>query len=185
MKLVVGLGNPGSRYDGTRHNVGYVVIDLLAQSPHTGRFQERFNGAVSELLEVQTRILLVKPLTFMNLSGSCVRRFVEYYQLPIEDLLIVCDDVNLALGKLRLRKRGSAGGHKGLRDIQAHLCTTEYARLRIGVGAAEPGELIDHVLSRFQQAERPVIKEAAERAAQAVMVWAERGADECMNLYNG
>jgi peptidyl-tRNA hydrolase, PTH1 family len=185
MKLVVGLGNPGSRYEGTRHNVGYGVVDLLAKSPRASRFQERFSGSVSELIENQAKILLVKPLTFMNRSGSCVRQFVDFYQLPLEDVLVVCDDVHLPLGKLRVRKRGSAGGHNGLRDIQAHLGTPEYARLRIGIGGAQPGVLIDHVLSRFQQAERPVIKDAMEQGAQAVMVWAERGAEECMNLYNG
>jgi len=183
MKLVVGLGNPGSRYEGTRHNVGYGVVDLLAKSP--GRYQERFSGEVYELFENQTKLLLLKPLTFMNRSGSCVRQSMDFYQLATEELLVVCDEVNLPLGKLRLRKRGSDGGHKGLRDIQAHLGTSEYARLRIGVGTAESGALIDHVLSRFQQTERPIIKDAMERAAQAVIVWAERGADECMNLYNG
>jgi peptidyl-tRNA hydrolase, PTH1 family len=185
MKLVVGLGNPGSRYEGTRHNVGYGVVDLLAKSPHAGRFQERFSGAVCELIENQAKILLVKPLTFMNLSGSCVGQFVDFYQLPMEEVLVVCDDIHLPLGKLRVRTRGSAGGHNGLRDIQTHLGTSEYARLRIGIGAAEPYGLIDHVLSRFQQAERPVIKDAMELAGQAVMVWVERGAEECMNLYNG
>ena len=185
MKLVLGLGNPGSRYARTRHNVGFEVIDLLAKSPHAGPFQERFQGVVSELREDQTKVLLVKPLTFMNLSGRCVRQFVDFYHLPFEDLLVVCDDVNLPLGKLRLRKRGSAGGHNGLTDIQSHLGTSEYCRLRIGVGAAQPGEMIDHVLGKFQATEKPVIKEAVERAAQAVMVWVERGAEECMNSYNG
>src|SRR5262249_51857955 len=161
------------------------VIDLLAESPDAGPYQERFQGAVAELRENQTKILLVKPQTFMNLSGRCVRQFVDFYQLPHEDLLVVCDDVNLSLGKLRLRKRGSAGGHNGLTDIQSHLGTSEYPRLRIGVGAAQPGELIDHVLGRFGATEKPVIEEALQRAAQAVMVWAVRGADECMNLYNG
>jgi PTH1 family peptidyl-tRNA hydrolase len=185
MKLVVGLGNPGRRYLGTRHNVGFAVVDLLAESPHSGRFQERFGGVVSETLEHGTKILLVKPSTFMNRSGSCVRQLVDFYRLPLDELLVVCDDVNLPIGTLRLRKRGSAGGHNGLKDIQAHLGTLEYARLRVGVGSAQQGEMIDHVLGRFGPADRAIMDDAIGLAAQAVLVWIERGAEECMNLYNG
>jgi PTH1 family peptidyl-tRNA hydrolase len=184
MKVVVGLGNPGSRYAGTRHNVGYAVVDLLAQGPHAGRFQSRFQAEVAELAEDAGKVLMVKPETFMNLSGRSVRQVVDFYQLPLTDLLVVCDDVNLPLGKLRFRARGTHGGHNGLRDIQNHLGTTEYARLRIGVSAG--GEnLIDHVLGRFRPGEQPVIEDAIAAAAQAVMVWGERGIDVCMNQYNG
>ena len=137
MKVVVGLGNPGSRYAGTRHNVGFAVLDLLAQGPRAGRWQSRFQAQVCELTEDATKVLLVKPDTFMNLSGRCVRQVVDFYQLPLEDLLVVCDDVNLPLGKLRFRPRGTHGGHNGLRDIQSHLGTTHYSRLRIGVGAPD------------------------------------------------
>jgi PTH1 family peptidyl-tRNA hydrolase len=185
MKLVVGLGNPGSRYRGTRHNVGFAVVDLLAESPRAGRFQQRFQGEAAELLENEEKVFLIKPSTFMNLSGLCVRQFVDFYQTPLEDVLVVCDDMNLPLGKLRLRVRGSAGGHNGLRDIQRHLGTSDYARLRIGVGPAEPGEMVDHALGRFQSAERPIIEDSLRLAAQAVVLWAQRGAEECMNQYNG
>src|SRR5919202_2940090 len=135
MKVVVGLGNPGSRYQGTRHNVGFIVIDRLAESPRAGRFQSRFQAQVAELLEDAHKVLLVKPETFMNLSGRSVRGVLDFYQVPPEDLLVICDDVNLPLGKLRVRARGSHGGHNGLRDIQSHLGTTDYPRLRIGVDA--------------------------------------------------
>jgi len=185
MKVIVGLGNPGSRYAGTRHNVGYAVLDLLAQSPRAARAQARFQAQLVELSEDSGKILLAKPETFMNLSGHCVRQIVDFYQLPLQDLLIVCDDVNLPLGRLRFRPRGTHGGHNGLRDIQAHLGTTEYARLRIGVGAPEGSELVDHVLGRFRPGEKAVIGEALETAAQAVMVWVERGTEACMNQYNG
>ena len=110
---------------------------------------------------------------------------MNFYQAPFEDLLIVCDDVNLPLGRLRMRVHGSDGGHKGLRDIQDHLGTQDYSRLRIGVGAAGSGELVDHVLGRFQASEKPLIEDAVRRAAQAVMVWVEQGAEKCMNQYNG
>src|ERR1700752_1530580 len=135
MKVVFGLGNPGSRYAGTRHNVGFAVIDLLAQGPRAGRFQSPFQAQVAELVEEGPKLLLVKPETYMNLSGRSVRQVIDFYQLPIEDLFVICDDINLPLGKLRARKKGTHGGHNGLRDIQNHLGTTEYARLRIGVGA--------------------------------------------------
>jgi PTH1 family peptidyl-tRNA hydrolase len=183
LKIVVGLGNPGSRYTGTRHNVGYAVIDSLVRSPNAGRFQERFKGFVAELREASCKVLLVKPLTFMNLSGQCVRQFVDFYQAPLTDLLVVCDDINLPLGKLRVRKRGTHGGHNGLRDIQAHLGTSEYARLRIGVDLPDQ-DAVEHVLGRFRPSEQAVIDDAVSLAAQAVGVWIHQGIEACMNQYN-
>ncbi|HEY1859048.1 MAG TPA: aminoacyl-tRNA hydrolase [Gemmataceae bacterium] len=183
LKIVVGLGNPGNRYTGTRHNLGYAVIDSLAKSPNVGRFQERFKGQVAELREEPFKVLLLKPMTFMNLSGQCVRQFVDFYQAPLTELLVVCDDINLPLGKLRIRTRGSHGGHNGLRDIQAHLGTIEYPRLRIGVDA--PGhDAVEHVLGRFRPTEQAVIDDAVSLAAQAVGVWIHQGIEACMNQYN-
>jgi PTH1 family peptidyl-tRNA hydrolase len=183
LKVVVGLGNPGSRYHGTRHNVGYAVIDGLAAAPSCGRFQSRFSAQVAALVEDGQKVLLVKPETFMNLSGRCVRQIVDYYQVELSDLLVVCDDINLPLGKLRVRPRGTHGGHNGLRDIQSHLGTTEYARLRIGVDA--PGDdAVDHVLGRFRPSERPIIDDAVALAVQAVAVWLTQGLDVCMNRFN-
>src|SRR5438552_6510577 len=175
MKIVVGLGNPGARYEATRHNVGFDVLDTLAESPDAGRFQSRFHAQVCELFVDGEKIILVKPETFMNLSGRSVRQAVDFYQTDLADLLVVCDDINLPLGKLRIRPRGTHGGHNGLRDIQNHLGTTEYPRLRIGVGAPPEEEAIDHVLSRFRPSERPVITEAIEQAAQAVVLWVRQG----------
>jgi PTH1 family peptidyl-tRNA hydrolase len=184
MKVVVGLGNPGSRYEGTRHNVGFAVVDGLAESPSAGRFQSRFCAQTCELMEGTEKVLLVKPETFMNLSGRCVRQIVDFYQLVLSDLLVVCDDAALPLGKLRARARGTHGGHNGLRDIQNHLGTTEYARLRIGVDAPSQREMTDHVLGRFRPSERPVIEEALQLAIQAVSVWIGQGIDVCMNRFN-
>src|SRR5579872_7304751 len=182
--IVVGLGNPGARYHGTRHNVGFAVVDYLAAAPSAGRFQARFQAQVAELFEDGQKILLVKPETFMNLSGRSVRQVVDFYQVPLTGLLVVCDDINLPLGKLRVRARGTHGGHNGLRDIQTHLGTTEYARLRIGVDA--PGEdTINYVLGRFKPGEHDVIEDAIARAVQAVIVWAKQGVEVCMNQYNG
>jgi PTH1 family peptidyl-tRNA hydrolase len=184
MRVVVGLGNPGARYHGTRHNVGFAVVDALAESPSASKFQSRFSALVAELMEGDQKVLLVKPETFMNLSGRCVRQIMDFYQLSATDLLVVCDDVNLPLGRLRARAKGTHGGHNGLRDIQNHLGTTEYARLRIGVDAADEGELVDHVLGRFRPAERPIIEDALALAVQAVSVWIQQGIDVCMNRYN-
>jgi len=184
MKVVVGLGNPGSRYQGTRHNVGYRVIDLLAEGPRCGRFHCRSQAQIAELAADSHKVLLVKPETFMNLSGRCVRQVMDFYQIPLEDLLVVCDDINLPLGKLRVRPRGTHGGHNGLRDIQNHLGTTVYPRLRLGVDSPGEQEAVEHVLGRFRSAERAVIDDAIARAAQAVMVWVHEGIEACMNQYN-
>jgi PTH1 family peptidyl-tRNA hydrolase len=187
MKVVVGLGNPGPRYRGTRHNVGFAVIDYLAQGPNVGSARSRFQAQTAELREGDLLMLLVKPETFMNLSGRSVREIVDFYKLPVDDLLIVCDDINLPLGKLRARAQGSAGGHNGLRNIQDQLGTAEYARLRVGVDAPalqHDEATVDHVLSRFKPGEQPVIDEAIEKAAQAVILWATRGIDACMNSAN-
>jgi PTH1 family peptidyl-tRNA hydrolase len=183
MKVVVGLGNPGGKYDSTRHNVGFAVVDGLAEAPGAGRFQSRFQAKVAELNEGGQKVLLVKPETFMNLSGHCVRQFMDYYQVPLEGLLVVCDDINLPLGKLRVRARGTHGGHNGLRNIQEHLGTTEYARLRIGVDAPRD-DAVDHVLGRFKSAERRVIEDAISLAVQAVAVWISQGVEACMNRFN-
>jgi PTH1 family peptidyl-tRNA hydrolase len=184
MKVVVGLGNPGSKYAGTRHNIGYLVIDYLAESPRAGRFQSRFQGLIAELIEDGEKILLVKPETFMNLSGRCVREVLSFYQVPVTDLLVVCDDINLPLGKLRVRARGSDGGQKGLRDIRNHLGTDEYARLRIGIDSPGEADAADYVLSRFRPTERAAIDEAVRTAGEAVIYWARNGVEACMNRYN-
>lgn len=184
MKVVVGLGNPGSRYRGTRHNVGFAVVEALGGSPKASGFQERFQAQVAEVREDADKVLLVKPETFMNLSGRCVRQVVDFYQVPLEDLLVVCDDFNLPLGQIRTRAKGTHGGHNGLRDIQQHVGTTAYARLRIGVGAPAEGDAVDYVLGRFRPTERPIIDEAIQTAVQAVVVWIHEGVEVCMNRYN-
>jgi PTH1 family peptidyl-tRNA hydrolase len=182
MKVVVGLGNPGKEYTDTRHNIGFMVVDFLARGE---RFQSRFQGQVAELTEDGEKVLLVKPETFMNLSGRCVRQVVDFYKVPSSDLLIVCDDMSLPLGKLRFRAKGTHGGHNGLRNIQEQLGTTEYARLRVGVDAPREDNAVGHVLGKFRSGERPVITEALERAVQGVLLWAKRGIDVCMNQFNG
>ena len=185
MKLVVGLGNPGKRYHGTRHNVGYAVIDALAAGPGVSGFQSRFDSELAVLHDGSDKVLLQKPETFMNLSGRAVRQAVDFYQLPLSELLVVCDDFNLPLGKLRFRAKGTHGGHNGLRDIQNHLGTTEYARLRLGVDAPPDDEAIDFVLGRFRPSEKRAIADAVAQAVQGVLLWVRQGIGPCMNQYNG
>ena len=156
----------------------------LAASPRAGRFQSRFQAQVAELIEDGEKVLLVKPETFMNLSGRCVRQVMDFYQVPVTDLLVVCDDINLPLGKLRVRAKGTHGGHNGLRDIQNHLGTTEYARLRIGVDAAARTTPSITCWAASARPSGPVIEDAVALAAQAVLVWVRQGIEACMNKYN-
>ena len=169
MKLIVGLGNPGRRYEGTRHNIGFCVLAELARRSGAGRAANRFLGEVVEAESGGEKLLLVGPLTYMNESGSSVLAARDFYKLPNEELLVVCDDLSLPLGKLRFRARGSSGGQKGLADIVRRLGTEEFARLRIGIGSPPDGwDPADYVLARFAAAERPVIDEAVATAAEAV-----------------
>jgi peptidyl-tRNA hydrolase, PTH1 family len=187
VKLIAGLGNPGPKYSGTRHNVGFAVMDVLAMRVAPG---EPFVSSPVEAMQVRWRradgdVLLVKPLTFMNLSGEAIGGLVRYYKLDPADLLVVCDDVNLPLGRLRARASGSEGGHNGLRSIAQHLGTVDYARLRVGVGRGDDRlDLADHVLARFEPEERPGIETAIARAADAVETWITDGLAKVMNVFN-
>ena len=185
MKLVVGLGNPGRRYQATRHNIGYAVLAELAAKFGRGRPQAKFHGEVVEADLAGHRALLLSPTTYMNRSGTSVQEAARFYRIPAEDLLVVCDDLNLPTGKLRVRMRGSSGGQKGLEDIILRLGSEEFARLRIGIGSPPDGwEWPDYVLSKFRPEEVEPMEDAVRRAADAVAVWAAEGIDVCMNRYN-
>lgn len=185
MKLVVGLGNPGTKYDGTRHNIGFELVDRLAQGGAGAKFSRKFDGLLAEAEIDFERVLLLKPQTFMNLSGRSVGQALRFYKLDLADLLVVCDDLTLPLGKLRLRGGGSDGGQKGLRDIAAVLGSDNFARLRIGIGERGEVDAADFVLSRFRPTERPTIDDALILASQAVAVWARQGLAAAMNRFNG
>ena len=184
MKLVVGLGNPGSKYQATRHNLGFEVVDRLAEGGARPSFARKFEGLLAEIEIDFRRVLLLKPETFMNLSGRSVGQAMRFYKLEPADLLVVCDDLSLPLGKLRLRPGGSDGGQKGLRDIAAHLGTEQFPRLRIGLGDRENSDASDFVLGRFRSSERPIIDDALILATQAVAVWVTQGLDAAMNRFN-
>jgi peptidyl-tRNA hydrolase, PTH1 family len=185
MKLVVGLGNPGRRYEATRHNIGYAVLAELGRRHGTGGTKYRFQGEVMEADLSGQRALLLSPTTYMNLSGASVLEARDFYKVPDEDLLVLCDDLNLPLGRLRVRPQGSSGGQKGLEDIIRRLGTVAFARLRVGIGSPPSGwDAADFVLAKFTADQRPVIEDAVQRAADAVVVWAGQGVETCMNRYN-
>jgi len=186
MKLVVGLGNPGRRYEATRHNVGYIVVGELAKKFSVGGLKTRFQGETAEADLDGEKALLLTPTTYMNLSGASVLAARDFYKIPHEDLLVICDDLNLPLAKLRVRAAGSAGGQKGLEDIIRRLGTDEFARLRIGIGAPPEGwSWPDFVLSKFTKEEIPAMEQAVARAIEAIVVWTREGVQACMNRYNG
>jgi len=186
MKLVVGLGNPGRRYEGTRHNIGFIVVSELAKKCSASGPKTRFQGETAEVALDGEKALLLTPTTYMNLSGASVLAARDFYKIPQEDLLVVCDDLNLPLAKLRVRAEGSAGGQKGLEDIIRRLGTDKVARLRIGIGAPPDGwSWPDFVLSKFTNEEIPVMELAVARAIEAIVVWAREGVQTCMNRYNG
>jgi PTH1 family peptidyl-tRNA hydrolase len=187
MKVICGLGNPGERYRPTRHNVGFRVLDTLADRwGLTGQGRVRDGAAQLEhrLPDPVGRVMLVKPMRYMNLSGAPLRAALRHTDADAaNDLLVVADDVDLPLGRIRLRRSGSAGGHNGLRDIISALGTSEFARLRVGIGRA--GETVDHVLATFAPREREVAGEAIATAADAAEVWLRDGIDAAMNAFNG
>jgi PTH1 family peptidyl-tRNA hydrolase len=183
MKLVVGLGNPGRKYAGTRHNVGFAIADALAT-----RHRLEWEGAPAEAVMAKWRaasVLIVKPLTFMNLSGYAIGDLLRYYKIDVADLLVIVDEVQLELGRLRARPNGSAGGHNGLKSIIEQLGTEEFSRLRFGVGRGDNRrDLADHVLATFDADEQPIVEEAVARAADAVETFITDGVDVMMNRFN-
>jgi peptidyl-tRNA hydrolase, PTH1 family len=187
VKLIVGLGNPGREYRDTRHNVGFVVVDEIAR-----RHNLTLAMAPSQIPDAMIAkkfgadgLLMVKPLTFMNNSGDAVAALARYYDISIGDLLVVVDEVALPFGRLRARARGSAGGHNGLKSVIAGLGTTEFARLRLGVGRGDARrDLADHVLSKFEADERSSLGEFIARAADAAEMFAAEGIEKVMNTYN-
>lgn len=186
MKMIVGLGNPGARYANTRHNAGFMVVDrLVRRHAPDAPVRNRFHADTVEASIAGDRCLLIRPVTYMNLSGRPVVETLRFYKVPIQDLLVISDDTALPLGSIRLRGSGSAGGHNGLGDIETHLATQCYARLRLGVG--ERPVLMDQadwVTSRFTPEEVDALAPALDRAADAAECWASRGLETAMNRFN-
>ena len=186
MFLIVGLGNPGKQYENTRHNVGFDAIDVLVDEyriPSSGKQHKAMYG--KGVIEGQ-KVILAKPLTYMNLSGEAVRAMVDYYKIdPETELLVIFDDISLALGNIRIRKKGSAGGHNGIKSIITHLGTQNFQRIKVGVGEKPKNwDLADYVLGAFSKDDRKLVDEALERTAKAAALIVQGEIDEAMNLYN-
>ena len=187
MFIIVGLGNPGKEYEGTRHNAGFDVIDRLADQYHISVEERKHRAFCGKGVIGGQKVVLVKPQTYMNLSGESVRSIVDYYKIDEEsELLVIFDDISLDVGQIRIRKKGSAGGHNGIKNIIAQLGTQNFYRIKVGVGAKPKGwDLADYVLGRFSSKEREVVDAAIQDAADAVEMIIEKGIDAAMNHYNG
>lgn len=184
MKLIVGLGNPGKKYENTRHNMGFMAVDLLSDQAQIDVDKEVFHGLMGRGKIYEQDVILFKPTTFMNLSGTAVQEVVHYFKIAIEDIVVIYDDMALNPGTIRLRKEGSSGGHKGMQNIIDCLSTEQIKRIRIGIG--EPGEndTIDFVLSKPLKDELPDIEEAIANAVRAVKEMLKSDFDRAMNKYN-
>lgn len=185
MKLIVGLGNPGARYLGTRHNIGFRVIDALARRWSVDQWREQHQALVGRAREGDEPVLVAKPVTFMNLSGEAVAGLAGFYKVAVPDVLVVLDEVALPLGRLRAGRSGSHGGHNGLKSVIARLGTNDVPRLRIGVGRGDGRkELADHVLGTFAEEERGEVEAAVLRAADAAVMFVTEGIERVMNAFN-
>ena len=186
MYLIVGLGNPGMKYDATKHNMGFKVIDELVETYGIPSSGTSLKGMYGKGMIGCEKVILIKPMTYMNNSGECVRAFVDYYKVdPEEEVIIIYDDITLEPGSNRVRQKGSAGGHNGIKSIIAHLGTEKFKRIRVGVGEKpKNGDLADFVLSPFKPEEKDAVREGIEKAAKAVEVILTDGADAAMNRYN-
>lgn len=185
MKLIVGLGNPGRQYEETRHNVGFKVIDELSTRLQIPLDKAKFNGVFGQGSIMGEKVLILKPLTYMNLSGESVRPVMDYFDIDAEDILVIYDELDLPVGKIRLREKGSAGGHNGMKSIIHHLGTQEFKRIRIGVDRPTNGmKISDYVLGRFIEEEVQEIKEAIQKSADAAEKWLTTPFLQVMNDYN-
>jgi peptidyl-tRNA hydrolase, PTH1 family len=185
VSIVVGLGNPGLKYDGTRHNVGFEVLDRLWQQAGSPKWNEKFHGQFAKVIIGGADCVLLRPLTYMNESGRSVAAAVQFFKTPLSSLLIVCDDLALPLGKLRLRSSGSSGGQKGLNDILRRVGSQDIARLRIGIDPTpEHWETADYVLSKFSPEDRRFLEPKLDVAVEAARCWLNSGIDTAMNQYN-
>lgn len=169
MKLIIGLGNPGKQYDYTRHNIGFEVIDALAKEWNAPLTNAKFNGMYATVHRPEGKVILLKPLTYMNLSGESVRPLMDYFDIDVEDIIVIYDDLDLETGKLRLRQKGSAGGHNGIKSLIQHLGTQQFNRIRVGVNRPPAGmKVADYVLSKFSKDDASVVKEAVDKSVAAV-----------------
>ena len=185
MFLIAGLGNPGREYEGTRHNVGFMTLDALADKYNIDVREKAFKGLIGKGMIEGNKVILVKPQTYMNLSGECIRQVMDYYKVDPSEFIVIYDDISLVPGGIRIRKKGSAGGHNGIKNIIAHLGTQEFPRIKVGVGDKPPRmDLADYVLSHFTKEEREEMKEGYEKSAEAAAMILRGDVEAAMNEYN-
>lgn len=185
MKLIVGLGNPGKQYEHTRHNIGFDCIDAICEKWDVAINQIKFNGAYATAHRPEGKVFLLKPLTYMNLSGQCVKPFIDYFKINIEDIIVIYDDLDLETGKLRLRQKGSAGGHNGIKSLIQHLGTENFNRIRIGINRPPAGMKVpDYVLSKFSKEDENAIKDAINKTVLAVEASLNKKFLDVMNEFN-
>jgi PTH1 family peptidyl-tRNA hydrolase len=186
MKLIVGLGNPGVQYANTRHNIGFMAVDRLAEAFSIDVTKNKFKSLYGEGTVRGEKIVLLKPMTYMNASGEAVREAVAWYKPDPEDLIVIYDDMDTMIGKLRLRQKGSAGGHNGIKSIIQHYGTQEFNRVRMGIGRPHPGtDVIRHVLTHFRQEEWPLVEEAVSKMPDVIECTVNQGFKIAMNRFNG
>jgi PTH1 family peptidyl-tRNA hydrolase len=184
MYLIVGLGNPGSEYSHTRHNVGFDIVDLIAKKYNINLNRVKFKGVCGDGLIGGEKVLLLKPSTYMNLSGESLVEAANFYKIPRENIIVIYDDVSLEVGRMRIRQEGSAGGHNGIKNIILHMSSEVFPRIKVGVGQPHGG-LIPHVLGRFPKEEREVLEKLFPAAVEAAEAIIRYGVTEAMNRYNG
>ncbi|WP_074543971.1 MULTISPECIES: aminoacyl-tRNA hydrolase [unclassified Bacillus cereus group] len=185
MKLIVGLGNPGREYELTRHNIGFMAIDELAKRWNISLNEQKFKGVFGAGFVNGEKVILLKPLTYMNLSGESIRPLMDYYKIDVEDFVVLYDDLDIPVGKLRLRMKGSAGGHNGVKSTISHLGTQEFQRIRMGIDRPKNGmKVVDYVLARFTSEEIPDVNHSIEKAADACEEWLNKPFLQIMNTFN-
>lgn len=184
MKFVIGLGNPGRKYVKTRHNVGFMAVDKSIKENHAKLVRKKYEFIINEGFIDGEKVVFVKPQTFMNASGGPVKKIIESYGCNLDEILLILDDINLPLGKIRLRKKGSSGGHNGLKSVSDHLKTTRFPRLRIGVGNCYSEDKKEFVLSRFTREESSNIEDVLNKVCKVINVWATKGINNGMNMFN-
>lgn len=184
MKLIIGLGNPGKEYENTRHNTGFMVLDRLSEKLNIEMTQNKFKGLYGKSKYKGEDVILLKPQTYMNLSGESVRQVMDFFKINQEDILVIYDDLDMPVGKLRLRQSGSAGGHNGIKNIIAHLNSQDFKRIRVGIDRHKYMKVVDYVLSRFTKEENEAISQGIENAANAIIDYLDHDFDYVMNRYN-
>lgn len=185
MYIIVGLGNPGAKYSGTRHNIGFDIISEFAEKNNINFNKQSFLGLIGEGYIEDKKVLLVMPQTYMNLSGECVLKVIEWYKESLDNLIVIYDDISLEVGKIRIRKKGSHGGHNGMKNIISKINSSEFTRIRVGIGdKPENWDLADHVLSKFSDDENKILINTTDKVCDALDIIIKKDIDSAMNIYN-